>query len=270
VPVNVSFGDTGYAVAINTLPGQAGIENLPFSSNVRTANGANFLLLLSSAESARLLISTNYSAYQVMPKEGVPDETTLGYRPGFSTSLEERGGFQEMIVETNRLRFGRDGHVFQAQRYSRSPLRFGIADPASQDYDSLAEWWADPGTGTIYVRLAWGKLLLTDPSSKQVFAGYDGSAHLKTLTTRGIELRAMSIRNGDGQNMRSMTVLNAAPEIAQPSSLLTWDNWNKVEPQAYYKKAYYALQTEFARETGVADSGAVTASAAAPGADPKR
>ena len=136
--------------------------------------------------SSRLLVAANYNPYQIVPTDGVPNQTDVIYKRDFAPKLQDKGSFEELVVETNRRRFGRDGTVYPAQRYSRSLLRYGN--------DSLAEWFVDPTGKAILVRLAWGKLLVTSPSDHQVFAGIDHSLKVRTAYSPGVQLSAFELQ----------------------------------------------------------------------------
>ncbi len=245
------FEAVAYAVAINTLSGQAGAQQLPFGVNV--APGANFLLYLSEPAESRLLIADGYNPYQIKPKPGVPDETEISYRRGFSPRLEAAGSFVEMVVETNRKRFGRDGTPFPGQRYSRSVLRYGNPNPAAPDYDSLAEWYADVRRNAILVRIPWGKLYMTDPSSRQAFYGFDGALSTRVTSSSGVQMSVFALKKGASpEGLRGMTVVSALPEpkngrIAD-SAAISWMPWESVTPEPYKKRSYYALQKAFAEQ----------------------
>src|SRR5207248_5211638 len=80
------FSKVTYAVDINTVPSSAGLRKLPFGE-LELRNGANFLLLLGDPSVTRLLIADTYNPYQVLPKPGVPNETEISYRRGYTPSL---------------------------------------------------------------------------------------------------------------------------------------------------------------------------------------
>lgn len=244
------FDKTAYAVALNTLAGRAGIQQLPFGKSLDS--GANFLVVLDGEKSGRILIAQDYYPYQVLGRPG-SGETEIGYRRGFTPKLEPRGSFVEMVMETNRRHFGRDGTVYQPQRYSRSPLRFGSGDPSSPNFDSLSEWYADPKTSTITVRLSWGKLLVTDPSTGQAWSGFDQQGHTLTAGTLSVDVSVLALRPR-GTDFHSFEVAQSLPAIngntiAAPKAY-AWHRWDKVRVEPYYKKAFYALQTEFRQEIG--------------------
>jgi hypothetical protein len=165
--------------------------------------------------------------------------------------------------ETNRRRFARDGRLFPSLRYSRSLLRFGNGNPSAKDFDSLAEWFADATKKTILVRLPWGKLLVTDPSSRQVFFGFNASALARSTTSPGIGLAFFNLAPNTTNDLSSMKLLSSFPraengEIHNPANL-AWQPWNAVSPEMYLKKSYYALQKEFneqARNHHMAAAGA--------------
>ncbi|MGH9601404.1 MAG: tetratricopeptide repeat protein [Terriglobales bacterium] len=260
------FDQAAFAVAINTAPTLAGIQQMPFG-NLTLTGGANFLLYLRDPGYARLLVADNYNPYRIMGK-GVGAETELGYRRGLSVTRDARGSFDEFIVETNRQRYGRDGTVYRGQRYSRSILRYGGANPAAPDFDSLAEWNADVNQRSITVRIPWGKLLVTDPSSYQVFSGIEESLRVKTAPSPGLDLTVFTLRpRGASADLSQMTVAASLPaavngKIDHPQRFVL-RKWEKVTPEPYLKKAYYAIQKEFleqSRKPAVAGAAAPAAS----------
>ncbi len=121
------FDQAAFAVAINTLPTQSGIQRLPFG-NLTLPGGATFLLYLHDPGYARLLVSDNYNPY-FATSTGAGAETELGYRRNLSMTRESQGSFEDLQVETNRPRYGRDGTVYRGRSYSRSVLRYGTAIP---------------------------------------------------------------------------------------------------------------------------------------------
>ncbi|HUQ49692.1 MAG TPA: hypothetical protein VM056_03170 [Terriglobales bacterium] len=236
-----------YVVALNTIPQRAGLRQLPFG-NASVSTGSNFVLYLGGGGTARLLVADNYNPFQIAPKPGVPNETELSYRRSFSPSLEARGTFQELLVETNRRRFARDGTMFPGQRYSRSVMRY--VAPKDREKDSLAEWFADVKTQTIVVRISWGKLLITDPSSRQAFFGFDSNARVQTAPSIGITMSLFELKtNGDGRDLSAMTIVDSLPEMSQGQirepKKVEWKTWEKVALEPYRKKSYAVMQKEF-------------------------
>ncbi len=246
------FDQAAFAVALNTSPTLAGVQQMPFG-NLTLSGGANFLLYLRDSGYARLLVADNYNPYRIMGK-GVGAETELGYRRGLSITRDARGSFDEFIVETNRQRYGRDGTVYRGQRYSRSILRYGSRNPSAADFDSLAEWYADVNQRAILVRIPWGKLLVTDPSNLHVFNGIEESLRVKTAPSPGLDLTVFTLRpRGTSADFGQMTVAASMPaavngKIENPQRFVL-RKWEKVTPEPYLKKAYYAIQKEFQEQS---------------------
>lgn len=245
------FNKASYAIALNTLPGHAGVEQLPVGGKV-LPSGANFLVVLDSEKSGRLLVSQNYYPYQVFGRDN-SGETEMGYRRNYLAKIEKTGSFIEMVTETNRRHYGRDGTVYQPQRYSRSPLRFGASDSTAPNYDSLSEWYADPKTSTITLRLAWGKLLITDPSSGQAWLGFNQQNVTQTASTLQVQVSALTLRprGSDYHNFEVVQTLPAANgNVLSTPQAYSWRRWEKFKVEPYYKKAFYAMQNEFRQENG--------------------
>lgn len=243
-----AFDGHAYAVAINTLPFAGGIRKLPFGG-LTLAPGADFLLYLAAPNYGRLFVADDYNPYRLIRAPELPDKSELVLQNNFRPELRDEGRFVDMVVETNRARYGRDGSYFPGQRYSRSILRYGSGNYNDPHYDSLAEWYFDPGTAAILVRIPWAKLLVTDPSSRRVWAGFNNGTTL-TATAPGIQLSAFALQeNGDPAQISATSLLSAFPSPAgtaiQGPAQMTWPAWDTVRPQPYFKKAFYAIQKEF-------------------------
>ncbi len=237
-----------YVVALNTMPGNGGVKTLPYGVSIQ--NGADFVLEITPA-SAKLLIASDYNPYGLVPKVGVPNETELVYRRSFHARLEPTGGFEEMIVETNRRRFARDGTSFAGQRYSRSLLR-AATDVKDRAPGTIAEWYSDAKARAIVVRIPWGKLQITDPSSHQAFAGFNDQAQLMSTPTPGVDVSLLEFASADPSrsDAKMVATLPAMDHGTLPAAQrIQWQGWEKVQPQPYFKQVYYALQKVFLEQT---------------------
>jgi hypothetical protein len=112
----------------------------------------------------------------------------------------------------------------------------------------------DRKANTILVRVSWGKLLLTDPSGLSAFFGYTDKLEPQTRNSPGIDLAVFTLQKaGAPDSYQDDVVLSAMPQLrngrVQSPARYTWKLWNTVTPQPYNKKAYYALQKEFAEQT---------------------
>ena len=241
------FAQAPLAVALNTLPNNAGSKKLPFG-NATIPSGANFLLYL-GGDGARLLVADNYNPFETKPRSGWPTEPEITLKKSFTSSLADSSGFSNMVVEPNPPRYAPYGARLPGKQYDRSILRRGNGNPQAGDYDSLAEWSADAKNGVILVRIAWGKLLYTDPTRRSVFGGFDGSSHLMPSSSQGVEISVFGLKPGGAGDLGGMTVASSMPamsgsEVSKPK-LYAWEPWDSVKLDPYFKKAYFGLQKEF-------------------------
>src|SRR5207253_4226118 len=101
------------------------------------------------------------------------------------------------------------------------------------------------------VRIPWGKLLITDPSSRQAFHGFDERAQIRTVSSTDVEISVFELTPGaNPADPSAATVVASYPavrngRIEQPERFL-WKTWDKVPLEPYFKKAFYAMQKEFA------------------------
>lgn len=243
------FDKASYALAINTQPGTLGAQTLPWNGP-SMPSGANVLVLLTDEPAARLLVAGNYNPYEVVATPGIPTETDLRLRYSIATAIVPRAPFTEVTVEPNRRRYTRDGRQMPPQRISRGPLRYGIDDPASAAHDSHAEWYAEPGGSALVARIPWGKLLVTDPSGRTVFAGFD-DRRVRTARTDGIEIAAFALVPLDTRrDVEAFSVAAALPAVVNgvvaEGPRFTWETWDTVAPEAYAKPAVATLRDLFA------------------------
>ncbi len=244
-----------YLIGIGTRPDHFGGRQLPvISPPLRFPHGFNFLLQVGGG-AARLLVASNYNPYGFVPVEGVPNQVHPELRSNWKPVLSDWSPFEEIVVETNRLRFDRDGTRYPARRYSRSALRFGPLDRASSDYDSLATWSADYGSNSLIFRLPWGLLFVTDPSSHQTYAGTNG-AQVQSVTTEGFSFFAVSFAPGRGTPdfgrfplapipaADSLPAVDSRGVFAQSQTYL-WKGWSAIPPSGRLKAGAAALQRTF-------------------------
>ncbi len=243
-----------YLIGISTSPGKAGLTYLPFIAPVHFPMGMTYAINLSGPQLSRIWIASCYNPFKVAPVEGIPTQTVLTPKLGWKPEVTETGTFESQIVEPNRRRFARNGRYFPPQRYDRGILRYGDLNPASSDYDSLAEWHANVQTNTIDLRIPWSLLGVTDPSSLQVFAGLESDGTVDTVTTPGFLFAVFSYRPLQSARLRPLMeqgqpIADALPGMTGPATMLsaafkyyTWQGWNKPQYRWRSKDSYAILR----------------------------
>jgi hypothetical protein len=153
----------------------------------------------------------------------------------------------EIQAETNRSRIGRDGTLYPALMNDLSPLRLGTTDPNALAYDDLADWDLDARSGVLEVRLPWGLLNVTDPSSRSVVA--DDPAHLDEVGTRvtdGFRIYAAAFDPRDGAVLDTLPSRGPDGKIpASSAALYAWKGWERPTWHTRLKRSYFIVRDLF-------------------------
>jgi len=238
--------EANYLIALSTTTSPIGSARLPFVTGVQVPSGVNYVIQLGRPEESKILVASTYNPSQIVPVPGLPEQTQIRYRIPFLPRLDQRAAFEEMVVEPNRRRYGRDGRLYPPVRYSRSPLKWGTLAQGSTEYNSLAQWYANPKTNIIEVRIPWGLLQVTDPSSLQVLAGIDRSGTFYTEATPGLRVALLSYRPQSGEVTDVLPTLQPGGVIAEEDlKRYVWAPWDSVEAKPYVKDSYAVVQRAF-------------------------
>jgi tetratricopeptide (TPR) repeat protein len=235
-----------YAIGIDTYGAREGDHRMPFDLGLTTPTGMEFVVDLTGPATSRVLCDVPYDLH-----------TNRFTRPWKSTENDD-GVFTEMLAETNRRRVSRDGTIYPAIVYNRSPLRYGTMDPDSPRFDDLVEWSSNRDEGFIELRLGWNLLNVTDPSTRQVLNDpvppRGGAGH---VTTDGFRFYVAGYRPEDH---KVITTLPAADDEGRFGSgsipFYTWEPWEEPTWHSYLKKSYYILQDRLAALEPVVATGA--------------
>ncbi len=188
-----------------------------------------FRLVLNDTSDAQLLVTPTYNPY-LGPRAGMrPTDLDRFYntRAAIGARRAARDSvFDSLFVATNRFRVSRDGKMFLARGVNRGRLRYGRATAST-----LADWFWDRAAGIIEIRLPWGLLNVTDPSSRTVLARVRDPGPFATTVTEGMRFD-ISATGASGAVVARFT----AP---RPYVWPTWDHpvWHE-----RLKPAYYAMQ----------------------------
>ncbi|MFN0178854.1 MAG: tetratricopeptide repeat protein [Gemmatimonadales bacterium] len=157
-----------YLIAIDTYRPELGGRTLP-RSGATCATGFEFVVDLVGPKDSQLLVDRPYNLYRSVPLPGSdPPQVMQVYNRPWRSIAHDDPQWDTLLVETNRTRVGRDGTVYPRVVYPRNQLRH-----ARETDHSLADWYADPATGVIELRLGWGMLQVLDPSSHWVLQSTD-------------------------------------------------------------------------------------------------
>jgi hypothetical protein len=222
-----TLDSTRYVVGIETAPGSGGERALPGVSRL-SDTGFQFALVLNDSD-AQLLVARAYNPY-LAPRAGSgPTALDPFYHWGAALQHASRDGeWDSLFVATNRWRIGRDGRTYPARGVNRGRLRYGRAAASS-----LADWYVDrDGGGLIEVRLAWGLLNVTDPSSRRVLRRIAPPDRFETTVTTGFRFAVAAVARG-GRAVRAWLPARTR---------YVWKSWEEPVWHERVKPAYVALR----------------------------
>ncbi|HET6372638.1 MAG TPA: tetratricopeptide repeat protein [Candidatus Polarisedimenticolia bacterium] len=232
----LDWDSVNYVIGLDTYGASEGDHKMPFDLPLSTPTGMEFVADLRGPSGSRLLCDIPYDLH-----------TNRFTRP-WKSSENNDGLFIAMLAETNRRRVGRDGTVYPAIVYDRSPLRYGTTDAASPSFDDLADWYANTEEGFIEMRIGWNLLNVTDPSTRQVLDDpvppRGGAGH---NTTDGFRFYVAAYRPGGTTVLATLPAADARGRFASSGTpFYTWAPWEEPTYHTYLKKSYYILRDRLA------------------------
>jgi hypothetical protein len=229
----LDFSKAHYLIGLDTCPAGAGERLLPFGTNLLSPLGLTFVIHLAGRDRSRILAARAYDKYLNVDTRMVRPEDS------------DQGAWVTMQCRTNSRRISKDGKRFFPSHVSTmSRLRFGSLDTRHPDHHSLADFFY--AGASIELRVPWGLINVTDPSSKSVLWM---DKDVKTRKTNGIGILAISYKpEEDGFSARRTggpsNHTNSLPTELDAARIKTysWDDWNTPVYHTYLKESYYRYQ----------------------------
>lgn len=83
------------------------------------------------------------------------------------------------------------GEVYPFEYYETGELRFGIADPEDEQYDSLNDYYYSEEEGILEIRIPWMLLNAKDPAKKEFTGDLQKDGIEASMTVKGIKAAAV-------------------------------------------------------------------------------
>jgi len=225
-----------WVIGIDTQDRSLGARRLP-RTGLRCDVGLEFALDLVGPEGSQLLVDREYDLYRTVALRGSePPLTTQVYNRPWRRTRHLEPRWDTLRVETNRTRVGRGGAVYPGISYQRNRLLH-----ARQSETTLADWYADPASRTIEVRLPWGMLHVLDPSSRMVLGGMDRGGGPKAVPTDGFRFVVASY---DPARTGAPGTVVGCGRGGDPIPF-TWDTWETPSWHQERKPLFEAMREAF-------------------------
>jgi len=231
-------------VGISTLGKGHGTVKLPVDGLPLLPRGVELLLQINGQQS--LLLNT-------------PDYSRAASHFWAAPSTDPT--FEHVKYVTNREQVALDGTYFPTIVTDQSILKYGVFDRSSPQFNSLGNWYIDKPTGRLLVRLPWGLINVTDPSSNQVI--YDTSRQLPPgpAGMRNLALGELGTMKTPGFLFYAATSLSGklsdygprqagSTTFAGKVSPYTWRGWETATTREAFKQSYPYLKGVYTGTAG--------------------
>jgi len=214
-----------YAIAIDVVDPARGDFRFPAGLKLKSRVGFEAAVLLED-RSARVVLDDTYDRYAVQTEQ---------------PRANDNGTYVSPRTRPNVTRITRVGTVIPSTVLDIGALRRGTTDRASAAYDDSAEWMSDGVTGVIELRIPWGLINVTDPSSRSVLSIGHGEAG-GYATTEGLRFAVAGFAPGGrtpGTVRQPLAVLPAAVDgVVGDLPLYAWPTWEQPTFHTYPKLSY--------------------------------
>lgn len=220
----------GLLLALDTVDPERGQRRLPVG--LPGDVGFEFLVRLDGADSAALLATPDYNPYSPQFEAGDL------YRRPIRPVPRDDGRFDPLLVITNRVRLARDGRVIPARGTDRGRLRAATAGASI-----AADWAFDAAAGLLEVRLPWGLLNVTDPSTLTVVDDSGTGWPPRTRRTEGLRIGVATWRKGVAPAVVAALPRREAGRWRRGAfPVWRWDPWTEPGAVERRKPAYDSLR----------------------------
>ncbi len=215
----IEWDSAGLVIAIDSYDPKSGALRLGFLEADAT-HGVEFLVHFADTGRAEVLVSKPYEVFSNPYWE---------YRPEYRTRPDSTGLFVSERLLSNRQRVSPDGRVFAEHVTGFGQLRYGRSDSVS-----LADWFVNDSV--LELRLPWGCLNVTDPSSHMVLQDDPDTPGLDIVETDGFSVAVLEYRK------QGLRIVEALPGMKNGkvrfSRRWRWTGWEIPEYRERLKKGY--------------------------------
>ncbi len=210
--------------------------------NIDILSGTDFVLHLNGKEQSRLLVDSYYDPNYYQYSEN------LGYiEKDANHGKKNTGQFNPINLTLNRpLVVPTTGETLPFSNYETGKFTYGIGNPESDDYNSLADFYVNEEEGLIEVRIPWLMLNFRDPSQKEIIGDLWKNGMEASSTIDDIRL-AVAVGKGEYESKKgweSFELIDSLPQSFTPSDVTgyEWENWDIPPSQERLKQSYYIMQ----------------------------
>ena len=236
----VDWARANYHIGIDTYRRNLGDTRFPHTGSASPV-GLEFVLDLRGVTASQVLVDHPYNPYRPVAIPGSkPQAIQYIYNAGVRTVANELAQWDSLVVVPNRRRIGRDGRIYPALSYNRNRLLY-----SRESDNSLADWFADPATGVIEVRIPWGMLQVVDPSMRSVLTGNTIDGWISSAATDGFRFVVESYDPAKPRAGGDILPRGTGATRFADIPTWTWPTWEVPQWRAEVKPLFAAMQRAF-------------------------
>jgi hypothetical protein len=220
----------GYVIAMDVIDPALGDRSFPAGVPLKSAARLEAAILF-DGQAARVVLDDTYDRWADLPDQ---------------PRANDDGVFVSPRIRPNPLRITRDGQVIPSTVLEIGTLRPGTTDRSSPEFDDRAEWRQDRATGVLELRVPWGMLNVTDPSSRAVWR--PGTGPQSWVTTEGIRFAVAAVPLAAGPGFKAagapVAVLPPADArgVVDGLALYRWPTWEVPTFHTYPKLSFEIMR----------------------------
>ncbi|MEH7415189.1 hypothetical protein V7266_07880 [Neobacillus drentensis] len=236
----IDFKSEGIYLLLDTI-GNQGQTTIPINkqTKVKTNYGIDFLIKLQGPKDSRILVDSYYDAFYYQYGKllkMIPEESY--------TSRKDNGVFNPIRLALNKQQIiPSTKEVIPFQDYETGVLKYGNADPASKDFNSLTDISMSSDKKVIEGRIPWQLLNVKDPSLKEVMGDIWKQGLSGSVKTSGIRTAVVTTAK-ESVEQTIPKLVNG--QLQQKDSIYyNWKTWEQPEFYERLKTSYEIMQKTF-------------------------
>jgi len=215
--------DESIYIGFDTQPGG---NKTSHQDNLQFNNPSEFLLSINNTDDAELTVASSYDQHTYLYGKVL---SMISFDQHWAN--EDSGIFLPWKLCLNReIYLPNTKEQIPFEEITLGNLIYGVTDPNSSEYNSLADFFIK--NNTLEIRIPWMLLGFTDPSTHQVWSYpyRENLGHFTSVTSPGINIECIVTNKKEGSPSYSTALM------------YNWENWNYPSYHERKKQSYYMLQ----------------------------
>jgi len=236
----VDWAHANYHIGIDTYRQNLGDTRFPHTGSPVPV-GLEFVVDLRGEGASQVLVDHPYNPYRPVAIPGSkPQAIQYVYNTAVRPVANVLAQWDTLVVVPNRRRIAPDGKIYPAISYNRNRLLY-----SRESDNSLADWFADPASAVIEVRIPWGMLQVVDPSMRRVLTGNTPDGFISSAATDGFRFVVESYDPSKPGSAGDALPRGPGSRRFADVPTWTWPTWEIPQWHSEVKPLFGAMQRAF-------------------------